>query len=143
MTEEELIQILKAGKSVAPRRELRERFLQSLEATPQKRATLREIIWREFAENLKFGAALGLATFLLFIAFGSVTWWSDFVRTPGGSGLSERELLTEAAKLDFEIQLGEAQYYTDSAREIAVILDEIDDPSRTMNTVDGALEEIF
>ena len=133
MKEEELIEILKAARGIMPREEFRANLKAHIFNTPQKPPTLWNSLRHQLGENIKFGAALSLATLMLFVAFGSITHWSTIFQNKGPD-FDNQELHAEASKLDFEIQLGEAQYFTESANEIAALLDEIDTASSAKNS---------
>lgn len=79
---------------------------------------------RGFWEDVKFGAALIVAgAFMLFFAllYSQVSFVGG-VRTAS----TQAEVFAEAQALQFDIELGEATYFADSAEEVAAVLQEIE-----------------
>lgn len=137
--EEKLRALLQKGKEIAPSDEFVERSHRMIIGSPQLRHSLQSLIRREILENLKFGASLALAAALVLVVFGSFSYWGNLYG--GSQALNEERLREEAKNIDFQIQLSETTYYTESAQEIAVFLGEID--TRGSDTIDDALEITF
>lgn len=121
--EERIIKILKLFKSIKPEEGFVNRSRGSVLSAPQ--SSVRPIghgIW----ESLKFGAALALASFLLFVFLGGVSSFNIKNYSPVMLGsVNDEAIHEEAASLDFQIQLGEASYHLDSEKEIGAKIDEI------------------
>lgn len=136
--EEKLVKILKAGRSIEPTQEFRLRSENSILASRQNRTNFFATIKSELLENFKFSLALSLASILILVIFGSFSYWkSNSAQETANLNLNGQELLTEIQALDFQIQLGEAQYFNESALEIAALLKEIKTP------VKGAVDELL
>lgn len=121
--EERIIKILKLFKSMKPEDGFVNRSRGDVLSAPQ--SATRPIghgIW----ESLKFGAALALASFLLFVFLGGVASFNIKNLSPVMLGSVNNEAIhEEAANLDFQIQLGEAEYHLDSEKEIGAQIDKI------------------
>lgn len=135
--EEKISQLLKACRGLEPSGEFRERSRRLLLTHKPRRLTVFEIIRQELVENLKFSLALGLGSLLLFIMLGGVSY---FKGANGTVNLDSAELLREVRNIDFQIQLGEARYFSESAEEIAVLLGEI---KETDDQIDEVLDKII
>ena len=80
-------------------------------------------------ENFKFGLALTLAGFLLFLSFSGFNYLKSFGQR--NAVTVQKSLQKELADLDFQIQLKEIKYFDESAKEIAILLKEIKDQEAT------------
>ena len=109
--------IFEGAKSIRPEASFVARSKSMLFSAPA-RTSIWEIIRRGITEPLTFGVTLALASVLLLFLFGGVAPWS-------AGDQKNRELLSEAEQLNFQIQLNEAQYYTESADEVAAYLGEL------------------
>lgn len=135
--EEKISEFLKACRGIEPSGEFKERSRRLILATEPRRLNIFGIIKQELLENLKFSLALGLASVLVFIMFGGVNYWGNKKQA---SNLNGEELLSEVRNIDFQIQLGEARYFTESAEEIAALLGEI---KETDDQIDAVLDKII
>lgn len=133
MHEEQLKQFFRPGKHIQPSESFRAKSLGLILSRPQRQPTLLETIKREFFENIQLSLSLGLAAVFVFIALGSFSNWGSMF--PGNAARTNNELLTEAASLDFQIELGQAEYLTQSADEIALMVESI----KNTETSDEAL----
>ena len=140
MEERNLISHIELCRSIEPSGEFRERARRAILSLPQKHPSWIEMVRHEFVENLKFSFSLALASFLLVAVFGGFAYWRNLI--PGGRFTNEsRELLTEAEKMNFGIELGEAEYFSESAKEITLILGEIKAPED--QSTDALLDQII
>ncbi|MEK7554605.1 MAG: hypothetical protein AAB518_01300 [Patescibacteria group bacterium] len=140
MHEQELITVVQLCRAVEPSTDFKERSRRLIAALPQKRPTWIEVVSRELVENLKFTFSLALASFILVAVFGGFAYWRNFI--PGGRFTNEsRELLSEAEQINLGIELGEAEYFTESAREMTLLLGEIRKPEEV--PVDDLLDQII
>ncbi len=119
--DEKLRKIFEEAKAIRPEGNFVARSRSMLFAAPP-RPSVWHVIQRGIMEPLTFGATLALASALILILFGGVS------RLGGPADTANRELLSEAESLDFQIQLSEAQYFTTSADEVAVFLGELKKP---------------
>ncbi|PIR89022.1 MAG: hypothetical protein COU07_03990 [Candidatus Harrisonbacteria bacterium CG10_big_fil_rev_8_21_14_0_10_40_38] len=71
--------------------------------------------------------AIGFAAFLI-VGLGTFSYIKLFT---GGNTTSRETLQAEAKNLEFRIELKDAQYFSESAAEVASILDKIDDTKNT------------
>jgi hypothetical protein len=121
--DEQLKNFFRPGRNIHPSESFREQSLGLILSRTQKQPSFPETIRREFLENMKFSLALGLAAVFVFIALGSLSNWGGVM--PGGATRANNELLSEAASLEFQIELGKAEYFTQSADEIALMVESL------------------
>lgn len=123
--EEKIIKTLKAFRAIEPGNDFMHRSKSVILATPKINhhlSTLKISFW----ESLKFGAALSLASILIFIIIGGVSYFNIKKLAPGVlTGLDDNNLLSEASAVDFQIKLSEIKYYEEAAKEVTALLDEI------------------
>jgi len=129
--EEKISKLLKICRGIEPSGEFKERSRRLILTTRPRRLTVLEIIKQEVLENLKFSLALGLASVLVFIMLGGINRGNR----EQASNIGGAELLSEIRNVDFQIQLGEAEYFAESAEEIAALLGEIKETDDQINTV--------
>src|SRR3989344_699511 len=129
--EEKISKLLKICRGIEPSEEFKERSRRLILSAIPRRLSVLEIIKQELRENLKFSLALGLASLLIFIMLGGINWGNK----KQVSNLESEELLSEIRNIDFQIQLGEAKYFTESAEEIAALLGDIKETDDQINTV--------
>ena len=129
MNENELINHISLCRSIEPSRDFMERSKKAILMLPQKHLSWGEMVRYEIVENLKFSFSLALASFLLVAVFGGFAYWNNLL--PGKFTTQSRDLLTEAEKMNFGIELGEAEYFSESAKEITLLLGEIREPEKT------------
>ena len=124
--EEKIYKILKAGRSINPSEEFKTRSRRLIVTTPQNQPGIFYTIRNELLENFGFGLALGLASLLIFVILGGFSYFKTSF-APENITLIGEELIAEVENLDFQIQLGAAKYFEESAEEIAALLKEIEE----------------
>lgn len=138
--EENLKHLFSHARAVAPSLRFRERSLATILSEAHTPLSVMQRIRREFIENLTFGFAIGLAAIFIFVAFGGVSNWEQLI--PGNDTRNNAELLSEAASLDFKIQLGEAAYFTQSAEEIAVMVQSLQNEESDRKELEALLQQV-
>lgn len=123
--EDQLIKILKSFKSITPDEGFIARSKNLLTAAPQHSAG-----WFVFRgsvlQSIKMGAALTLASGLLFIVLGGISFFNIRNLSPVMlSSVNKENIEAEAESLDFHIQLGQAKYDVDSEKAIGARIDEV------------------
>jgi len=130
--DEQLKHFFSPSKHIRPRERFQEESLRTILSHELRPASFMRSAQRQFWGNLTLGFALGLTAIFVFFAFGGKTNLLHLI--PGSAERNESELLSEAASLDFQIELGEAEYFgTQSAEEVALMIQTIND--------DGAVAE--
>ncbi len=129
--------ILKTGRSIQPSENLRARTRGVILSS--HRNSWISIIKNEVAENFKFTVALALTTILILLVAGGLSY--EKIKSARAPGVNGNELLREVEKLDFQIQLSEIRYFDESAKEVALILDEINEAEP--ESLDRALDQII
>ena len=77
-------------------------------------------------QSIKLGAAMTLASALLFIILGGVSFFNVRNLSPVMlSSINEENIAAEADKLDFNIQLGQLEYDVTDEKEIGAKLDDL------------------
>jgi|SRR3989344_3821076 len=137
--EELIIQTLKKCRSIEPTAEFKDRSRALILSHPRKRPSLLAVLRREAIENVKFTLALSLTAILLVAVFGGIASWERIF--PNGPWQERQNLLTEMETANFEIELREAEYFTESAKEIATLLGEIKNSETA--PVDTLLDQII
>ena len=138
--EDTIIKILKSCRGlIEPAPEFKVRSRRTILETPRRAPSFLGILRREAIENLKFTLSLSLATILVVAIFSGIASWKRIFENPWTP--EGRELLTEAESLNFDIELGEDRYFSDSAKEIASLLGEIRESEAT--PVDTLLDQII
>ena len=137
--EDKILKILKQARHIEPRAEFQERSRRLIFLARRQRINIASAFINELRENFKFALALTLATFLLFTIIGGKLPLSK-IFSGDATAFNGKELLREVENLNFQIQLGEAQYFSESAREIAAILGEI---RNSDSEIDKLLNEII
>ncbi len=123
--EEKLAQFLKSLRVIQPDAGFRERARRVLFASASA-AEQPKSFKRGFFEDVAFGSALVFSSVAFLIIFAGASLFS--ANRAGLSDLrqlNEGVLLSEAESLDFNIHLGEARYFEESAQEVAALLREI------------------
>jgi hypothetical protein len=119
--DEKMLHILKKGKDINPGKEFKQQSHAIILTTHQKPATPFSIVRKGITENITFGLSLSLASILLLVIFSGFFWGF-----PKNNNLAEnQEVFAEAENIDFDIHLREATYFSESAEEMAALLDEI------------------
>ncbi len=78
---------------------------------------------RGFWEDIKFGVALLLASAFMF--FFALLYSQVSIVGHARTIAAQEEVNTEAQALQFNIELGEASYFVDSAEKVAAVLNDI------------------
>lgn len=119
---------IKQFKRIEPAQEYKAKSLRLILSSPQNVENKFSI--RFFAssarEILKFGAALSLTGLLITISVSdSFSRFNAKLLSPVLlSSLDEEKIQKEAGQVDIKINIGEAKYYNDSTKKVAVALNE-------------------
>lgn len=123
--EEELIKILKGMKTIKPDDGLIKRSRHLILSSPQMKRSFLGLTLN-ILESFKLATALTLATALVFVLLGGLSYLNIKNLSPITlSSLNAENLKAEEQKLDFQIQLGQANYNLGSEKEIGAKIDEI------------------
>lgn len=123
--EEQILKILRQGRSIEPSGDFKERSRRLIFLAPQRKPSIFEMARASLLENFSLSLSLTLAAFMIFAIIGGFGYWNS---GEDATALNGQDIKAEAEKLDFQIQLKEAQYFTQSADEIAALLNEIKRP---------------
>lgn len=137
--EDKFLKILKQGRTIEPRAEFKERSRALIFKPGLKQHGIIATLVNEIRENLKFGVALTLASFFIFAVLGGAIPIKNIFKRDSVA-FNGDELLREVENLNFQIQLGEARYFNESALEIAAILGQI---KNSESEIDKLLNEII
>jgi hypothetical protein len=121
--EEIIIKTLKSLRAIEPSNDFIHRSKSVILNTPKTNhhlSTLKMGFW----ESLKFGAALSLASILIFVIVGGASYVKNLAPTVL-TGLEDNNLLSEASAVDFQIKLSEIKYYEEAAKEVTALLNEV------------------
>jgi hypothetical protein len=124
MIEQKLQNYFKRFTAITPRSEFVMRS--RMQVTSSGQLPIAETWLSRMKESLTTGSALALASLLLLIVLGSIS----YVSKQGGqmattSSLSNDTLTREAAQLSFQVQLKDAEYFDESASQVVRALDSI------------------
>lgn len=125
--EEGLNKILKELKAIKPDEGFVQRSRHLILSSPQEKRGLFNFKLNLF-EGVKLATAITLASAMLFVFFGGLSYFNVKNLSPVTlSSLNADNLKAEAEKLDFQIQLGQANYNlgSESDKEIGAKIDEI------------------
>jgi len=136
--EDKISNILKKEGGINPSPDFTDRSRRLILEHGQRRPSFIYTLKHEFIENMKFGVALALATFLLFVIFSGFTYWGTLF--PGATFESGTELLEEAKQVSIQIEFQEAKYFDESEQEITAMLQGIQD---TETSIDTALDTLL
>ncbi len=124
--EDQLLKILKSLKSISPDTEFLSRSRNLILSTSQKQTGGWFIFRGSVMQSIKLGAAMTLASALLFIILGGVSFFNVRNLSPVMlSSINEENIAAEADKLDFNIQLGQLEYDVTDEKEIGAKLDDL------------------
>ncbi|MEK7463129.1 MAG: hypothetical protein AAB621_02065 [Patescibacteria group bacterium] len=114
---------IKQLKKIGPSREYKAHSLRLILSSPQNIGNGFSI---RFFEILKFGAALSLTGLLITISVSdSFSRFNAKLLSPVLlSSLDEEKIQKEAGQVDIKINIGEAKYYNESTKKVAVALNE-------------------
>lgn len=85
--------------------------------------------------SVKFGAALALASVLMFVFIGGLSYFANYAFV--ADGFDAEALTAEAEQIDLKIQLGQARY-SESASEVA----RFSEAEKDREEIDNLLDEI-
>jgi len=82
-----------------------------------------EVLKTHFWSGMRLGVAVSLASLVLVALVGGFTYYEN----RAVASLNEKALATEAiaAAAEFDLQISDADYYTESAARVSMALDEI------------------
>lgn len=124
--EEQILKFLKSLKSITPDSEFISRSRNLILSSPQKETTGWFAFRGRVLQSIKLGAAMTLASALLFIILGGVSFFNVRNLSPMMlSSINEENIAAEAEGLDFNIQLGQLEYKVEDEKEIGAKLDEL------------------
>lgn len=131
MIEQKLQNYFKHFTAIKPSAEFASRSLAQITGTAQLPVAAPTWIMR-FKETLTTGGALALTSLLLLIVLGSIS----YVAKQGGrfaatNPLADDALVREASQLTFNVQLKDAQYFDESASQVARALDRLSGNNRS------------
>ncbi len=123
--EDQLIKFLKSLRSIVPDEGFVSRSRNLVTSAPQHSAG-----WFVFRgsvlQSIKLGAALTLASGLLFIVLGGVSFFNIRNLSPVMlSSINQKNIQAEADNVGFQIQVGQAKYDINSDKEVGVKIDEL------------------
>ncbi len=125
MTEQKLQNYFKRFTAITPSAEFASRSRAQVVSAAQMPAIRLTWIMR-FKETLTTGSALALSSLLLLIVLGGISYVSKQGGLTGGAvALNAASLSREASALSFNVQLKDAQYFDESASQVARVLDEL------------------
>lgn len=123
--EEQLVKILKQLKLIRPDEGFVKHSRQNILSSPQLRKGIFGFRSNIF-ESFKLATAIALASALLFVFLGGLSYFNVKNLTPVLlTSLNDENLKAEEAKLDLQIQLGEVTYDLGSEKEIGAKIDEL------------------
>lgn len=125
MMEDKLLKILKYFRNIQPDKNFAARSKQQL-LSMKKPSHHLATVKIGFFDSLKFSGALALASLLIFVLFGGLTFFSIQNISPTIlTSFNDEKLLAESEAANIEIKLKEVRYYERSAQEVAALLDEV------------------
>lgn len=121
--EDKLNQILKSLKSIAPEEGFVSRSRALLDSASQHGRG-----WFVFRgpilQSIKLGMAVSLASGLLFIVLGGVSFFNIRNLSPVMlSSINKANIQSEADNMDFQVQLGEAKYDVNADKAVGLKID--------------------
>lgn len=123
--EEQLVKILKQFKLIRPDEGFIKYSRQNILSSPQLRKGILGFRSNVF-ESFKLATAIALASALLFVFLGGLSYFNVKNLTPVLlTSLNDENLKAEEAKLDLQIQLGELTYDLGQEKEIGAKIDEL------------------
>lgn len=90
---------------------------------------LRMRFFSRMFESVTFTASLALASLLIFIAIGSLSYLTGTSNGQLASSFNNDSLAMEAKSIDFSMQIREISYFDESAKQVALALDKISEQS--------------
>ena|SRR3989338_3246618 len=124
--EEEIFKLFKNKHEIKPDSEFLNRSKRLILMSHQNNQNIMRKFKNEFSNNLNLVLGLSLTVVVALITVGGFI----YLNTSNG-GLAETfngNFKKEAEAVDFQIQLKEVKYFSDSAKEIAALLHEIKTP---------------
>jgi len=124
MIEQKLTTYFKRYATITPRAEFLARSRMSISA--QVQLPLAGTWFSSLRESVTTGSALALASFLLLLIVGGVSYISkQSGQLATTSSFNNDSLTKEAALLTFHVQLKDAEYFDESASQVVRALDQI------------------
>ncbi len=129
MIEQKLTTYFKRYTAITPRQEFAARSRDLVTSLPQQ-PLARGFLFR-VRETLTTGGALAMASFLLLVVLGGISYVSrqGAVAT---SSFNNDTLVREATELSFSVELQEAEYFDESASQVVRALDRIVEEGEAM-----------
>lgn len=125
MDKNKLIQILKYFQKIKPDKDFAARSRRDV-LLSQKIDHRISVIKTGLLNSFKFSGALMLASLMIFVIFGGLTFFNIKNLSPVMlTSFNDNKLMAESGKVEIEIKLKEVEYYERSAREVATLLNEI------------------
>lgn len=123
--EDKIIKTLKALRSIEPDQDFKHRSRSVILSTPRTSHHFPGLRIR-FWEGMKFAGALSLASLLIFLIFGGLSYFSVQNLAPAIlTGIDENNLLSEASAVEFQIRLNEIKYYEESVKQVTALLEKL------------------
>lgn len=108
---------------ITPRAEFVLRSRAEVTRAPQE---LRTHSWAfRLREAVTSGSALALASFLLLVVLGGVSYVAKHNGPVANSALNDASLAREAAQISFQVQIQDAEYFDESASQVVRALDRL------------------
>lgn len=120
MNEDKIIKTLKAFSVIKPSADFIRRSRPLILAVQQKP---RFSYFSRFSEALKLTPAFASAAIFLILILGSFVYFA--ANQTQLASLDTKELLVEASDLSLNIHLKEAQYFDESVKEVAAVLEKV------------------
>lgn len=124
MIEQKLQNYFKHFTAVTPRSEFVTRSRGAVTDFPQF-APLQPTWLTRCKEALTTGSALALASFLLLIVLGSISYISKNTNQVAATAFNNDALVREATQLSFNVQLKDAEYFDESASQVVQALNRL------------------
>jgi hypothetical protein len=134
-------QLLTKLKNIEPSQDYKERSRSLILSSPQ--GSLYPKILGQLTNTFQFGAAFGMAAVFIFLILGGLSVLNKKVLSPTLlSGVSQENISLELEKIDFQIQLSQAEYYEDSAAKIEVALNKTSQELENGGEVNKLLDKL-
>ncbi|MDO8429825.1 MAG: hypothetical protein Q7S73_00470 [bacterium] len=115
--------LLRKFKNIEPNQDFKAHSRTLILNTPQ--TEFHPKIFRQFLNSLQYGAAFSLTAIFIFLILGGLSILNKKIFSPALlSSLDPENISAEEEKLNIQIQLSQAEYFSDSAKKIEVALRE-------------------
>ncbi len=129
-------------KSIEPNKEFKERSRALILNSPQSGISIG--IFNRLLNSAQFSAAFSLAAIFIFLIIGGLSMLSQRILSPALlSSLDPENLTEEAASLDFQIQLSQAEYYEESAEKVEIALNETSGELKNLENREEELNKLL